>query len=148
MAIPNLYCARTRASGGDLDQNFSGYPSKWLALGQLFWKWTRRHFSSTWGNFFCLLSGNVNLQLSFHSHESSLHRVFTFCIMSLPDFCSLFAFVCIFGLCLLVFSFALYFWWMGSHPWLLFTGFYFSLVLQPFEVLVVAWNRWIPALEK
>ncbi len=24
-----------------------------------------------------------------------------------------------FGLCLLVLSFALYFWWMGSHPWFL-----------------------------
>jgi hypothetical protein len=28
-------------------------------------------------------------------------------------------------LCLLVFSFASYFWWMGSHPWLLFTRFFF-----------------------
>jgi hypothetical protein len=30
-----------------------------------------------------------------------------------------------FRLCLLVFSFAFYFWWMGSHPWFLFIGFFF-----------------------
>ncbi len=29
------------------------------------------------------------------------------------------------GLCPLVFSFALYFWWMGSHPWFFFTRFFF-----------------------
>jgi hypothetical protein len=35
------------------------------------------------------------------------------------------------GLCLLVFSFALYFWWMGSHPWFLFTRFFFFFLLSP-----------------
>jgi len=49
------------------------------------------------------------------------------CIGSLLDFCGLFAFVFLGGggLCLLVFSFALYSWWMGSHPWFLFTWFFF-----------------------
>ncbi len=51
------------------------------------------------------------------------------CIRSLPDFCCLFAFVFSFGLCLLTFSFALYFWWMGSHPWFLFTGFFFCFMI-------------------
>ncbi len=43
--------------------------------------------------------------LSFHSHESSLHKVFTWFLL-IVCFCFLFR------LCLLVFSFALYFCWM------------------------------------
>ncbi len=40
------------------------------------------------------------------------------CIRSLPDFLMIVCFCFFFGLCLLVFSFALYFWWMGSyHCW-------------------------------
>ncbi len=34
-----------------------------------------------------------------------------------------FFFFFFFELCLLVVSFALYFWWMGSHPWFLYTWF-------------------------
>jgi len=52
-----------------------------------------------------------------------------FSISSLPDFCWLF--VCFFfllKLSFLVFSFALYFWWMSSHPWFLFTRFFFYFV--------------------
>ncbi len=56
--------------------------------------------------------------LSFGSYESSLHSVFTWFLL-IVCFCFMFR------LCLLVFSFALYFWWMGSHPWFLFTGFFF-----------------------
>jgi hypothetical protein len=43
------------------------------------------------------------------------------------DFCWLLAFVFFFfGLCLFVFSFVLYFWWMGSHPWFFYLqGFFF-----------------------
>jgi hypothetical protein len=94
MAIPNLYCACPLASGWDLDQNFSGYPSKWLALGKLFWSGLGDIFRLH-GGFFsvCSVGLYVNLLLSFHTHESSLHRVFTFCIVSLPYFCWLFAFV-------------------------------------------------------
>ncbi len=46
--------------------------------------------------------------LSFCNHKSSLHSVFTW-------FCWLFAFVFLWVVftCVL----ALYFWWMGSHPW-------------------------------
>ncbi len=59
--------------------------------------------------------------LSFCTHESSLLRVFAwFCC------CWLFAFVyfiLFFGLCLLVFSFALYFWWIGFHSWFYLKGF-------------------------
>ncbi len=36
-------------------------------------------------------------------------------------------FVSFFGLCLHVFSSALYFGWMGSHPWFWFTRFFFPL---------------------
>ncbi len=56
--------------------------------------------------------------LSFHSHESSLHKVFTW-------FWLIVCFCFFYGLCLLVFSFAVNFWRMGSHPWFLFTGFFF-----------------------
>ncbi len=49
--------------------------------------------------------------LSFDSYESSLDRVFTW----------IWLIVCFCFSCLLVFSFALYFWWMGSHPWFVFT---------------------------
>ncbi len=48
--------------------------------------------------------------LSFCRHESSLHRVFAWFLLIV-------CFRFFFWLCLFVFSFALYFWWMGSHPW-------------------------------
>jgi len=48
-----------------------------------------------------------------------------FSIRSLPNFCWLFVDFFFFGLCLLVFSFALNFWWMGSHLWFLFIWFFF-----------------------
>jgi len=50
------------------------------------------------------------------NHGSYLHRVFTR-LWLIVGFCFFF------GLCLLVFSFDLYFWWMGSHPWILYIGF-------------------------
>ncbi len=56
------------------------------------------------------------------------------CIRSLCDFLLIVCFCFFFGLCLLVFSFALYFWWMGSHPWFLFTGFFFfTLIISDIE---------------
>jgi hypothetical protein len=54
--------------------------------------------------------------LLFHSHESPLHKVFIWLLL-IVYFCFFF------GLCLFVFSFALYFWWVGSHPWFWFTWF-------------------------
>jgi hypothetical protein len=48
-------------------------------------------------------------QLFFYCHESSLHRVLTWFLL-IVCFCFFFR------LCLVVFSFALYFWWMGSIP--------------------------------
>jgi len=42
-----------------------------------------------------------------------------------------------FGLCLLMFSFALYFCQMGSHPWFLFTGFSFLFS----SAFVSTWGR-------
>jgi hypothetical protein len=56
--------------------------------------------------------------LTFHCHESSLHRVFTWFVL-------MYVFVSTLGCVCFVFSFALYFCWMGSHPWFLFTGFSF-----------------------
>ncbi len=50
------------------------------------------------------------------NHGSYFHRVFTWLLL-IVGFCFFF------GLCLRVFSFALHFWWMGSHPWILYTGF-------------------------
>ncbi len=44
---------------------------------------------------------------------------------SWPSFINSVAAATSLGLCPLVFSFALYFWWMGSHPWFLFTRFFF-----------------------
>jgi hypothetical protein len=58
--------------------------------------------------------------LSFCNNESSLHKVFIWCL-SIVYFCFFF------GLCLLVFSFALYLWWMSSYPWFLFTRFFFQI---------------------
>jgi hypothetical protein len=48
-------------------------------------------------------------------------------IAMLPDFSRLFAFAFVFtsGCVYLCFSFAFYFWWMGSHPWFLFIGVFF-----------------------
>jgi hypothetical protein len=68
--------------------------------------------------------------LSFHSYESSLHRVFTWFLLI----------VCFCFWCLLVFSFAFYFWWMGSHPWFLFTQFFFPSLTteEPDESLQVS----------
>ncbi len=60
--------------------------------------------------------------LSFRSHEYSLHRVFTWLLL-IVCFCFFF------WLCLFVFSFALHFWWMGSHPW-----FFNKVFLQPLYV--------------
>jgi hypothetical protein len=54
--------------------------------------------------------------LSFCSHESFVHRIFIWFSFTIFFF---------FGLCLLVFSFASYFCWMGSHPWFLFIIFFF-----------------------
>jgi len=56
---------------------------------------------------------------SFCNHESSLHRVFFYLIVCFCFF---------FGLCLLVFSFSLYFWWMGSLDFHL-QGFFFFWTL-------------------
>jgi hypothetical protein len=50
--------------------------------------------------------------LSFRSHESSLHRAFIWFYFVIVCFCFFF------GLCLLVFSFALHFWWMFSNFYL------------------------------
>jgi hypothetical protein len=55
--------------------------------------------------------------MSFCSHGSSLHRVFTWFLL-IVCFCFFFE------LCQLVFSFALHVWWMSSHPWFLFTKFF------------------------
>jgi hypothetical protein len=60
------------------------------------------------------------------TRESSLHKVFMWFLL-IVCFCFFF------GLCLLVFSFALYFWWMGSHPWFLFTGFFFFTLISDIE---------------
>jgi len=50
----------------------------------------------------------------FHCHHGSyLLRAFTLFLLILC-FCFLF------GLCLFVFFFTLYFWWMGSYPWFLY----------------------------
>jgi hypothetical protein len=57
--------------------------------------------------------------LSFHSQESSLHKVFTWFLLLIVCFCFFY------GLCLLVFSFALNFWWTGFHSIFLFTGLFF-----------------------
>jgi glucan phosphoethanolaminetransferase (alkaline phosphatase superfamily) len=65
--------------------------------------------------------------LSRRSDVSYLHRV--------RHFFSLFLFIFFFGLCLHVFSFALYFWWMGSHPWFLYRVFLF---LSPPLSLILA----------
>jgi hypothetical protein len=56
-----------------------------------------------------------------YKRESSI--VFTFFFSFF--FWLIVCFCFFFGLCLLVFSFALYFWWMGYHPWFLYTGFFF-----------------------
>ncbi len=53
---------------------------------------------------------------SFRNHGSNLHRVLTWLLLT-------FDFFLFFGLYLLVFSFTLHFWWMGSHPWILYTEF-------------------------
>jgi hypothetical protein len=58
--------------------------------------------------------------LSFCNNESSLHKVFIWFLL-IVCFCFFF------GLCPLVFSFALYFWWMGSYTWFLFTRFFFQI---------------------
>jgi hypothetical protein len=63
--------------------------------------------------------------LTFCSYESSLHKVFTWFLL-IVCFCFFF------GLCLLVSSFARYFWWMGSHPWFLFTQFFSPNLLVSF----------------
>jgi len=47
------------------------------------------------------------------------------CIGFLPGLCWLFVFVFSLGHVYFAFSFAVYFCWMGSHPWFLFTGFFF-----------------------
>jgi hypothetical protein len=44
-------------------------------------------------------------------------------------------------LCLLVLSFALYFWWMGSHPWILFTRFFF--MQESSKTLVSIVGSWL-----
>ncbi len=58
------------------------------------------------------------------SQRSYLHRVFTL-------FLFIICFCFSFGLCLLVLSFALYFWWMGSCPWILYRVFLFLRCLIP-----------------
>ncbi len=51
----------------------------------------------------------------------------------------------IFGLCLLEFSFALYFWWMGSHPWfLILHGFLIKDNFNHSPVLQIQLKNWIP----
>ncbi len=40
-----------------------------------------------------------------------------------------------------MFSFALYFWWMGSHPWFLFPGFFSSLFEAPSSFSVFSANQ-------
>jgi hypothetical protein len=72
----------------------------------------------------------------FRNHESSLHRAFT-------RFFYIVCFFSSFGLCLLVFSFALYFWWMGSHPWFLFYKvFVLNITVEPNTKLVWKFFKW------
>jgi len=99
-----------------------------------YYTWSRVFISSThhsWCNSvisqfvandcFFILGLLCHRWLSFRSLESYLHKVF----FSLFFVDYLFLFFFVFGLCLLVVSFALYFWWMASHPWFLYTRFFF-----------------------
>ncbi len=61
---------------------------------------------------------------SFCNHESYLYKV------SPPFFLFIIFFCFFFGLCLLVLSFAFYFWWMGSHLWFLYTRFFVSASVE------------------
>ncbi len=78
--------------------------------------------------------------MSFCSHGSSLHKVFTWFLL-----------IVFFELCRLVFSFALHFWWTGSHPWFLFTRFFsFSMAkLENIEENKKSWKEvlagWTPS---
>ncbi len=60
-----------------------------------------------------------------------IESLFLFIFLLIVHFCFFF------GLCLLVFSFALYFWWMGSHPWFLFTWVFFSF--SPIFTFLCPW---------
>ncbi len=70
------------------------------------------------------------------------HFISPICIGLFPYFilCWLFAFFCSLGCVLLMLSFALYFWWMGSCPWFLYTRFFFKKkekVMQPCKTLFI-----------
>ncbi len=90
------------------------------------WEKTLFFWVSAWNQGSCTYVSIVNkwypnLDTITHqipSQESSLHMVFIWFFVDLL----LFFF---FGLCLLVFSIASYFWWMGSWPCFSFTGFFF-----------------------
>jgi len=72
------------------------------------------------------------LILSFCCFESSLHWVFYLILFS---FLLIVCFCFLFGLCLFVFSFALYFCWMGFYPWILFREFFFFRVCKHFGII-------------
>jgi len=52
------------------------------------------------------------------------------CIGFFPYFLLIVCFCFFFGLCLLVLSFALYFWWMDSCPWFLYTWYFFVCIVM------------------
>jgi len=83
-------------------------------------------------------------------------------LSSLPDFGWLFAFVFFFGLCLHVFSFCLVYltscnnctivtntlfriqyhiWWISSHPWFWFTGFFFFTFFLMIDIFEPTFGR-------
>jgi len=79
--------------------------------------------------------------LSFYSLGSYLHKVFF--SLFFVDCLLLFFF---FGLCLLMLSFALYFWWMGSSPWFSYTWLFLRRHFKPnvfffnFVMLLKCWS--------
>jgi hypothetical protein len=84
-------------------------------------------------NYFIVLSLLCYHWLSFYSFKSYL-----FCVFFLY-FSLIVCFHFFFGLCLLVPSFAMYFWWMGSCPWFFYTRFFFFLNLC--KVMIVTINK-------
>jgi hypothetical protein len=71
-------------------------------------------------NCFLILGFFCYRWLSFRNLRFYMQRVF-FPLFFVDCLLSFF----FFGLCLLMLSFALYFWWMGPHPWFLYTRFFF-----------------------
>ncbi len=66
------------------------------------------------------------------------------CIRFFPSFLLTICFRFFFGLCLFVFSFALYFWWMGSHPWFLYMVFLQNICQQHYKVAFLFMIIFIP----